>query len=74
MIERYTSSLPCNRTLPSGRKLRAALRLGPRYMAAVGAPSGEDLEAITKLVEEGYLRAVVDQVFSLEDVRRGVVA
>ena len=36
---------------------------------AVGVPGGEDLEAIAKLVEEGRLRAVVDRVFSLEDVR-----
>lgn len=54
---------------PAYRKFRAALRLGPRYTMAVGVPGGEDLEAIAKLVEEGRLRAVVDRVFSLEDVR-----
>ena len=43
--------------------------MGPKYILAVGAPSGEDLEALTKLVEEGQLRAVVDRVYSLEDVR-----
>ena len=37
---------------------------------AIGVPGGEDLEALTKLVEEGRLRAVVDRVYPLEDVRR----
>jgi len=55
--------------LPANRKVRAALRLGPRYTMAIGVPGGEDLEALTKLVEEGRLRPVVDRVFSLEDVR-----
>lgn len=33
-------------------------------------PSGLDLEAVSKLVEEGKLRAIVDRMFPLENVRR----
>lgn len=69
-----TSDMVLNWLVPWSRKFRATLRLGPRYMAAVGAPSGEDLEVVTKLVEEGALRAVVDRVFDLEDVRCGSLA
>lgn len=33
-------------------------------------PSGLDLQAVSKLVEEGKLRPVVDRIFPLEAVRR----
>ena len=52
-----------------GSLLKATLRWGPRYQPVVVQPSGLDLEVITKLVEEGKLRPVIDRLFKLEDVR-----
>ena len=49
--------------------LKATLRWGPRYQPVLVQPSGLDLEVITKLVEEGKMRPVVDRTFKLEDVR-----
>ena len=48
---------------------KAAVRWGPRYHPVFVRPDGLDLELITKLAEEGKLRAVVDRVFKLEDAR-----
>ena len=45
------------------------LRRGPRYRPVFVQPSGLDMEVITKLVEAGKLRAVIDRRFPLEDVR-----
>ena len=48
---------------------KAAIRWGPRYRPVFVRPDGLDLEFITKLIEEGELRPVVDRVFKLEDAR-----
>ena len=47
------------------------MRWGPRYQPVLVQPSGLDLEVMSKLVEEGKLRPVVDRLFKLEDVRCG---
>ncbi len=51
------------------RVAKAAVRWGPRYQPVFVRPDGLDLEYITKLIEEGELRPVVDRVFKLEDAR-----
>ena len=48
---------------------KAAIKWGPRYQPVFVRPDGQDLEFITKLIEEGKLRPVVDRVFKLEDAR-----
>ena len=55
--------------MASGRVLRRVLRLGPRYQPVVCAPSGPDMEVLSKMVEAGELRAVIDRTFPLDDVR-----
>ena len=45
------------------------LRRGPRYRAVLVQPSGLDMAAVTKLVEEGKLHPVVDRTFPLDNVR-----
>lgn len=49
--------------------LKKLLRRGPRYGLVFVHPSGLDLEAVSKLVEGGKLRAVVDRTFPLDNVR-----
>ena len=63
------SALTPKRHAPQAGWPRRLVRWGPRYQPVFVRPDGLDLELITKLVEEGKMRPVVDRVFKLEDAR-----
>ena len=71
LMLRRSYAICCRRADPPFTRsvIKSTLRWGPRYQPVLVQPSGLDLEVISKLVEEGKMRAVVDRTFKLEDVR-----
>jgi alcohol dehydrogenase len=54
-----------------GRKINAlAKKLGATYTFVFVKPSGAQLEKITKLIEEGKIKPVIDKVLSIHDARQ----
>ena len=56
-----------------GRKVNAlAKKLGAKYTFVFIKPSGAQLGEITKLVEVGQIKPVIDKVFSMNDARKAL--
>ena len=45
------------------------LKLGPRYHLISVKPSGRQLAEVTRLVEDGRVRPVIDRTGTLDDIR-----